>query len=234
MEKKFKGSKFSLFLKKNIYLILMIVCLIAIIGMIAYTFTRNQANDSLPSNSIDASGNPIDQDKNNPDDKNPSGNEDKNNNNNNNDNSNPTFTEVLTEIAFPVANPEVLKAYTDTELVFNATMKHWATHQGVDFKAPVGTEVKAVFDGEVVSISTTNLKGTTVTIKHSSGFESSYSLLGSDVKVKVGQKVKKGDVLGTVAETGVFESADAPHLHFEFRKDGELINPDYYFEGGNK
>lgn len=226
MEKKFKGSKFSLFIKKNIYLILMIACLIAIIAMIAYTFTKNTTNDQLPSQSVDASGNPIDKDNNQNDDKKPNPDE--------NNNSDPTFSETLKEIGLPIENAEVLKAYTDTELVFNATMKHWSTHQGVDFKAPVGTEVRAVFDGEVVSISTTNLRGTTVTVKHSDGFESSYSLLGSDVKVKVGSKVKKGDVLGTVAETGVFESADAPHLHFEFKKDGELINPDYYFEGGNK
>lgn len=232
MEKKFKGSKFTLFIKKNIYLILMIACLIAIIAMIAYTFTKTQPDNSLPSQSVDASGKPIDNNNDNTDNS-QKPNDGENPNNGNND-SNPTFTETLTEIGLPIANTEVLKAYTDTELVFNATMKHWATHQGVDFKAPVGSEVKAVFDGEVVSISTTNLKGTTVTIKHSSGFESSYSLLGSDVKVKVGSKVKKGDVLGTVAETGVFESADDPHLHFEFRKDGELINPDYYFEGGNK
>lgn len=204
----------------------MIACLIAIIAMIAYTFTKNTTNDQLPSQSVDASGNPIDKDNNQNDDKKPNPDE--------NNNSDPTFSETLKEIGLPIENAEVLKAYTDTELVFNATMKHWSTHQGVDFKAPVGTEVRAVFDGEVVSISTTNLRGTTVTVKHSDGFESSYSLLGSDVKVKVGSKVKKGDVLGTVAETGVFESADAPHLHFEFKKDGELINPDYYFEGGNK
>lgn len=230
MEKKFKGSKFSLFIKKNIYLILMIACLIAIIAMIAYTFTRTQTSNELPGGSVDASGNPVD--KNDPNQKpNPDDNDGKQDEKPNSD---PTFSETLKEIGLPIANAEILKAYTDSELVFNATMKHWATHQGVDFKAPVGTEVKAVFDGEVISISTTNLRGTTVTIKHSDGFESSYSLLGPDVKVKVGSKVKKGDVLGTVAETGIFESADGPHLHFEFKKDGELIDPDYYFEGGNK
>ncbi len=231
MEKKFKGSKFSLFIKKNIYLILMIACLIAIIAMIAYTFTKNQPDNNVPSTSIDASGNPID--TNNDGNNKPNNTGDNNNNNDNND-SNPTFNETLKEIALPIANAEVLKGYYDSELVFNATMKHWATHQGIDYKAAVGSEVRAVFDGEVVSISTTNLKGTTVTIKHSDGFESSYSLLGPDVNVKVGSKVKKGDVLGKVAETGIFESADAPHLHFEFKKDGELVNPDYYFEGGNK
>ena len=233
MEKKFKGSKFSLFIKKNIYLILMIACLIAIIAMIAYTFTRTQTSSELPGGSVDASGNPVDQNKPNPENPNQTPNQD-NDDKKDDGNSDPTFSETLKEIGLPIANAEILKGYTDSELVFNATMKHWSTHQGVDFKAPVGTEVRAVFDGEVVSISTTNLRGTTVTIKHSNGFESSYSLLGPDVKVKVGSKVKKGDVLGTVAETGIFESADGPHLHFEFKKDGELIDPDYYFEGGNK
>ena len=49
--------------------------------------------------------------------------------------------------------------------------------------------------------------------------------------MKVGDKVSKGTVLGYVAETGYFESADGPHLHFEARKDNVLIDPNYYFAG---
>ena len=48
--------------------------------------------------------------------------------------------------------------------------------------------------------------------------------------LKVGDKVDKGDVLGYVATTGYFESADPPHLHFEALKDGALVNPNYYFD----
>ncbi len=222
-EKKFKGSKFSTFIKKNIYLILMIVCLLAIIGMIAYTFAVQGAEDSTQTNvNIDDNQN-VNIEK--PDDNKP---------NENNPNEGNEDVETLTEIGQPVANVEVMKDYTDTELVFNATMKHWATHQAVDYKCEKGEKVYAVFDGVVTSISATTLRGTTVTIKHSNGFESVYSLLDSKVSVKIGDKVKKGDIIGVVGDTGVFESADGTHFHFEFKKDGEFVDPNYYFEGANK
>lgn len=220
MEKKFKGSKFSLFIKKNIYLILMIVCLLAIIGMVAYTFAKQKPSDSEPAASID------------PDNKS----QEDPNKDVTDDNKKPEdeTKNVLKEIGLPVANAEVIKDYSDTELVFNATMKHWATHQGIDYKIEKGTNVLAVYDGVVTDVSTSTLKGTTVTIKHSDGFESVYSLLGSDVKVKEGDSVKKGMVLGSVDESGVFESADGLHLHFEFKKDGKLIDPNLYFKDANK
>ena len=148
-----------------------------------------------------------------------------------------TNTVVVTTptlISTPMENAEVLKAYTETELVYNATMKHWATHQGVDYKAEAGAPVKAVFDGEVISVTTTTLKGTTVVVKHPDGLESTYSLLGTNVTVKAGDKVKKGDVLGYISESGIFETADGPHLHFELRKDGKLVDPELFSEEGNK
>lgn len=219
MEKKFKGSKFSLFIKKNIYLILMIVCLLAIIGMVAYTFAKQKPADSEPASSIE---NPQDKPNDNVSDKD---NDDKPKENTDN---------VLKEIGFPVASVEVLKDYTDTELVFNATMKHWSTHQAIDYKANKGTNVLAVADGVVQEVSTSTLKGTTVKIKHADGFVSSYSLLGVDVKVKEGDKVNQGLVLGSVDNTGVFESADGDHLHFELTKDGVLVDPNLYFKDANK
>lgn len=225
MEKKFKESKFSLFIKKNIYLILMIVCLLAIIGMIAYTFATQQPEDSEPATSLDGNNESVPSDVQTPSIDTPS---DKKDNQSNN------TTTVLSEIDMPIKNVEILKDYTDSELVFNATMKHWATHQGVDFKTEVGTKVYAVFDGTVTEIATTTLKGTSVTVRHSNGFESVYSLLDSNVNVKIGDSVKRGDLLGVVGESGVFESADGPHLHFEFKKDGDLVDPNYYFDGANK
>lgn len=220
MEKKFKGSKFSLFIKKNIYLILMIVCLLAIIGMVAYTFAKQKPADSEPTSSIEKpDGKPDDKTS---DDKKTDENPKENTDN------------VLKEIGFPVASVEVLKDYTDTELVFNATMKHWSTHQAIDYKANKGTNVLAVADGVVQEVSTSTLKGTTVKIKHADGFVSSYSLLGADVKVKEGDKVNQGLVLGSVDNTGVFESADGDHLHFELTKDGVLVDPNLYFKDANK
>ncbi len=217
MEK--KQNKFGAFIKKNIYVILMIVCLLAIAALITYTAvaTANKPDDTIPSgNIVDADGNNVDDNK--PDDNKPDDNKP--------DDNQPTQTFVIDA---PIANAEIIKDYVDTELVYNATMKHWSTHQGIDYKADEGAAVRSVYGGEVVEITTTVMRGTQVTVKHSDGFSSTYSLLGDNVTVKVGDKVAKGDVLGYVAQTGYFESADGPHIHFELRKDNQLVDPHYYF-----
>ena len=223
MEKKFNDSKFSAFLKKNGYLILMIICLAAIATLIAYAVIRN--GDSVK-NGMTNGGDEVT----------PIVAEDKNAEKGNEDEEKPNPRPVVktpVTISSPVDDPVVLKGYTETELVYNATMKHWATHQAIDYKTENGAPVKAVYDGEVTSVSTTTLKGTTVVVKHDDGLESSYSLL-ENVKVKAGDKVEKGDVLGYVGESGVFETADGPHLHFELRKDGKLVDPELFSDSANK
>ena len=221
MEKKYKENKFVLFMKKNIYLILMVLCLFAIAGLVTYTVVSSNVEEPGPI--VDANNKPIEDE----------GNETPNDSPVVNVPDGSGGQEEPEEMVFdmPIVGAAVLKDYVDTELVYNATMKHWSTHQGIDYKAEVGTAVRCVFDGEVSAITTTTMHGTTVTVKHSKGFSTSYALLGSNVAVKVGDKVSKGTVLGYVAETGYFESADGPHLHFEARKDNVLIDPNYYFAG---
>lgn len=224
MEKKFNDSKFSAFLKKNGYLILMIVCLAAIATLITYAVIRNQsnANNGLVNDNNDVTP-IIADDKTNEDNKEKE-----------DENTDPKpIVKTPVAISSPVADPVVLKGYSETELVYNATMKHWATHQAIDYKTEKGEAVKAVYDGEVTSVSTSTLKGTTVVIKHDDGLESSYSLL-ENVKVKAGDKVKKGDVIGYVGDTGIFETADGTHLHFELRKDGKLVDPELFSDSANK
>ena len=164
MEKKYNDSKFSAFLKKNGYLILMIVCLVAIATLITYAVIRNRSNAN---NGLTNGGN---------EDATPIIAEDKNKDNNDKQEENNEPKPVVKTpvvISSPVDSPVVLKGYTETELVYNATMKHWATHQAIDYKTENGAPVKAVFDGEVTSVSTSTLKGTTVVVKHDDGLESS-------------------------------------------------------------
>ena len=234
MDNKHKENKVLLFFKKNIYAILMAVCLLAIIALVTYTvIVSNQQQDVVPAGSVvDAGGNPVDNrtdvDANTRPQQEP-------------DNTPAASTDPTQEgdaeadfvLAAPIEDAEVLKDYTDTALVYNATMKHWSTHQGVDFKADVGTAVRAAFDGEVAEIGTTTMRGTQVVLRHGGGFSTVYALLGPSVPVKVGDKVKKGDVIGYVAETGYFESADPSHLHFEVRREGKLVDPNYYFDGNS-
>jgi murein DD-endopeptidase MepM/ murein hydrolase activator NlpD len=96
-------------------------------------------------------------------------------------------------------------------------------HKGLDLRAITGTPVKAVKSG-VVELATEGIigYGTAVYIKHSDGFESRYGHL-SKLNVTAGTKVKGGQVIGFTGNTG---TSSGPHLHFEMRKDGVIVNPE--------
>lgn len=99
-------------------------------------------------------------------------------------------------------------------------------HSGIDFKAPIGTPVLATADGEVV-ISKTNKGGygKHIVIQHDEEFKTLYSHL-SELKVKVGDKIKRGEVIGLVGSTG---TSVRPHLHYEVIKAGKKVDPVEYF-----
>ena len=220
MEKtcKSKNSKFAAFIKKNLYLILMIVCVIAIATMVAVTYAlqgKGGGETADVAAKVDA---PVqDPPKTDPT---PTINEP----------SEPTVT--VEEILFCMpAEGDVVGVFSNDTLVYNATLNQWSTHEAYDVAAEVGTEVRCVYDGTVKSVTTSVLHGTEVVIAHANGMQSIYSLLDSNVKVSVDQKVKKGDVIGKIAESGTFERHKGPHLHFELRNaQGDRIDPMEYFE----
>ncbi len=94
-------------------------------------------------------------------------------------------------------------------------------HRGIDIAARYGTEVHAAADGVVKSSSRSYTYGKFVIIKHAYGYETLYGHL-SDRKVKVGQKIQQGQVIGEEGSTG---RSTGPHLHFEIRKNGKTYNP---------
>ncbi len=99
-------------------------------------------------------------------------------------------------------------------------------HSGIDFSAPKGTEVFATGDGVVKKIRHSRRGyGNTITIDHGYGYKTFYAHL-SKILVKKGQKVKRGEVIGLVGNTG---KSTAPHLHYEIIKNNKKINPIYYF-----
>ena len=120
--------------------------------------------------------------------------------------------------------------FSNTELVFDPTQKHWATHEGVDLIAEAGEQVKCSFDGTVKSVTTDSFDGTTVVITHDGGFETTYKLLDG-VTLKAGDSVAEGDVLGTVSSSALSEIAQGTHIHLELTKDGEKIDPTAYMTG---
>jgi len=98
-------------------------------------------------------------------------------------------------------------------------------HAGLDFTSPVGTEVYASGDGRVTwSDYGTNGYGIHVIIDHGFGYETLYAHL-SRTKVRNGQRVKRGDLIGLSGNTGL---SSGPHLHYEVHKSGTPVDPVNY------
>ncbi len=224
------GVKVAQFFKKNIYVILMIICILAIATMITLAVVLNNNNDSNTVLKPIVSGD----ETNSGDDKPPVNNPDDNKPNEPDDNK-PSVTPPEKE-DFVMANP--LDEFTlgqiySEEHVFNPTHNYWHPHEGLDFKASPGSNVKCVFDGTVKEVTNDSYSGATVTIEHQDGFATVYKLL-SDVTLKAGDKVSKGDVIGKVSDSALEEIADGAHLHLELYKDGVKINPMDYLLSGDK
>lgn len=99
-----------------------------------------------------------------------------------------------------------------------------AWHAGLDFSARPGTEVLAAGDGVVIYAAYRQDYGNTVEINHGDGFVSRYAHQ-KELKVAVGDVVKRGQVIGAVGSSG---RASGPHLHFEVLKNGQPVNPQRY------
>jgi hypothetical protein len=103
-------------------------------------------------------------------------------------------------------------------------------HTGIDYATPVGSPVLAVANGTVMMAEEMFFEGNAVFIDHGDGLISMYFHL-SDIKVQVGEEVKKGDVLGRVGSTG---RATGPHLFFGIRWHDARINPQFLLEDPGK
>jgi murein DD-endopeptidase MepM/ murein hydrolase activator NlpD len=94
-------------------------------------------------------------------------------------------------------------------------------HNGIDYAAPRGTPVYAAGGGKVIAAGYSNSRGNYVDIQHNGKYTTRYYHLDR-FRVKAGQVVKQGQVIGTVGSTGY---ATGPHLHYEFLVDGAHRNP---------
>ena len=101
-------------------------------------------------------------------------------------------------------------------------------HKGMDFSAKTGTPIYATGDG-IVRKADASLSGygNHIEITHGYGYLTLYAHL-SKYKVKAGQRVKRGDIIGYVGSTG---RSEAPHLHYEVHKNGEVVNPLNFYYG---
>ena len=135
-------------------------------------------------------------------------------------------TETKKEWAFvkPVEG-EIAREYAKDNLIYSETLQEWTTHTGIDIKADKTTVVKAAEEGAVKSIKNDPRYGLTIVIEHDEQYQTIYSNLLTSEFVVEGEKVEKGQAIGTVGNTAVFEIADEPHLHFEIWKDSLPIDP---------
>jgi septal ring factor EnvC (AmiA/AmiB activator) len=106
----------------------------------------------------------------------------------------------------------------------NNTTTRW---NGMGIAAPVGTPVKAVAPGTVVSVGQLGTYGLTVILQHGGGDYSVYASLHG-AAVRTGATVRKGDVVGTV---GISDPELKPHLHFEMRPQGRAVDPESWLRG---
>lgn len=149
-------------------------------------------------------------------------------NNNTNENKKTNSTENKVEFIRPMEG-ETSKIFSMDSLIYSETLQEWVTHRGIDIKAEKGAEVKAIANGTITSIKTDPRYGISVIIKHNNGFESIYAcLLNVAQGLKEGDTIEQGQVIGNIGNSGIFESAEGMHLHFEMTKDGDYVNPDIY------
>ena len=140
-------------------------------------------------------------------------------------------TEPKKELSFakPVEG-DIVREFAKDNLIYSETLKEWTTHQGIDIKADKTTVVKAAEAGTVKSIKNDPRYGLTIVVDHGDGFQTVYSNLLTSEFVVEGEEVEKGQSLGTVGNTAVFEIADEPHLHFEILKDSIPQDPSIYIK----
>ena len=198
--------------------------------------TGNTSNNTTSSNKLDTLGVMNTTNSNNSTNVNTS-NKTKNTNNSSNQtnqtnqaNSNATTTETKKELKFqkPVEG-DIVREYARDNLIYSETLQEWTTHLGVDIKAEKTTVVNAAEEGTIKSIKNDPRYGLTVVIEHQDNYQTIYSNLLTSEFVVEGEKVEKGQAIGTVGNTAVFEIADEPHLHFEILKDSLQIDPNTVF-----
>ena len=127
----------------------------------------------------------------------------------------------------PIANKDLTRMSSGYGMRTHPILKIPLMHYGQDFTAKTGIEMYATGNGVIKSIRRSNRGfGNHIVIDHGYGYETLYAHL-SKFNVKKGQKIKRGEIIGFVGNTG---RSTAPHLHYEVHKNGKKINPiNFYY-----
>jgi murein DD-endopeptidase MepM/ murein hydrolase activator NlpD len=125
----------------------------------------------------------------------------------------------------PIANDDLTRIASGFGMRIHPIYKTQKMHEGLDFSASTGTPVHATGNGVVTKVEFEQGYGNMVEVAHGYGYRTRYAHLKS-FKCRVGQRVKRGGVIGLVGNTG---TSTAPHLHYEVLKDGAKVDPINFF-----
>jgi murein DD-endopeptidase MepM/ murein hydrolase activator NlpD len=126
----------------------------------------------------------------------------------------------------PVSNKDLNRIASGFGYRVDPIYKTVKFHPGLDFTAPQGTPIYATANGVVtLAGNTADGYGNHVVINHGYGYETLYGHMVR-VKVRNGQRVTRGEIIGYVGSTG---KSTGPHCHYEVHKNGQKIDPIYFF-----
>jgi murein DD-endopeptidase MepM/ murein hydrolase activator NlpD len=131
----------------------------------------------------------------------------------------------------PISNKDLTRTASGFGWRIHPIYKISKFHYGMDFTAPLGTEVYVTGNGTVTDVVTSQRGfGKHIVVDHGFGYTTTYAHLNS-FNVRVGQKVQRGDIIGFVGNSG---TSVANHLHYEIKLNGKNVDPvNYYFEDLN-
>ncbi|WP_035985695.1 M23 family metallopeptidase [Leptolyngbya sp. KIOST-1] len=138
-------------------------------------------------------------------------------------------SEAKQAAAFPSGQPVAGKAEISSEFGLRPNpfgARSYEMHEGIDFAGPVGKPILATAEGVVVRADYNGGYGNHVRIDHGYNYETLYAHL-SAIEVQIGDRVKRGDVLGYLGSTG---RSSGPHLHYGIYRNGQAVNPRYYLK----
>ena len=124
-------------------------------------------------------------------------------------------------IKMPVPFGRISSSYSDARM--HPVLGYTRAHRGIDYAAPMGTEIYAVGDGVITARGWSGGYGNLVRVRHANGYETGYGHMSSFAQgQEIGSYVRQGDVIGFVGSTGL---STGPHVHFEMKKNGVYVNP---------
>lgn len=126
--------------------------------------------------------------------------------------------------AYPV-DGEIVMAYSVDHAIYDPTLDQYRTNASISLSAKQGTEVKAAADGVVKEVKTDAEAGNVVVIEHAENWLTTYGQLADTVKVKEGETVKQGQVIGYVDTPTKYGVALGDHLEFAMEQNGESKDP---------